>query len=224
MPDKMATRNAKLLPQERKKGEAALSEFAEYVEKQQEMRYPSYKAAISGAATRKTPATGNKTEAAEEEHHDELDAILDSLDLSDSKPRVRLRDLLLSTDDDSLRKLADILAERCAEGSGETVFEIGFEGNNESMKLTREEWDVAYKRLVDAAKQANADCQLLLTKNVGGDVEGQPTTGKDKDCSGKVMIRQVPATVENVIETRIAVVGNGTLTSGTDPAVWLVGY
>jgi hypothetical protein len=209
----MATRNAKLLPQERKKGEAALSEFAEYVEKQQEMRYPSHKAATSAAASRNAPATGGKTEAAEDEHHDELDAILDSLDLSETKPRVRLRDLLLSTDDDSLRKLADMLAERCAEGSGETVFEIGFEGNNESMKLRRGEWDVAYKRLVEAAKQANADCQLLLTKNVGGDVEGQPTTGKDKDCSGKVMIRQVPATVEHVIETRIAVVGNGKLAS-----------
>jgi hypothetical protein len=214
----------KQLPHERGKGEAALSEFAEYVEKQQEMRYPSYKAATSTGPSNSTTAAGANTGAAaqtDDEHHDELDAILDSLDLSDSGPRVRLRDLLLSTDDESLRKLADILTERFVEGSGETVFEIGFENNGESMKLTLEEWEKAYKRLLEAAKQAKADCQLLLTKNVGGEVEGQPTAGKDKDCSGKVMVRQVPATVENVIETRIAVVGNGEFGRASRNAVCL---
>lgn len=193
----MASRS-KQLPQDRRKGEAALGDFAEYVEKQQALRHPSSK-----------PATTSSAAAGDVDHHAELDDILDSLNLVDSGPRVRLRELLLSTEDSSLQQLSDLIAERLAASHGETVFEIGFENNGDSMKLSLEEWDVAYKRLVEAAKKAGADCQLLLTKNVGGELEGQPTAGKDKDCSGKAMIRHVPSTVEDVIETRIAVVGNG---------------
>lgn len=191
----MASRS-KQLPQDKRKGEAALGDFAEYVEKQQSLRYPSSKTAAS-------------TAVGDLDHHAELDDILDSLDLADSGPRVRLRELLLSTEDDSLQQLSDLVAERLTVSHGETVFEIGFENNGDSMKLSPEEWDMAYKRLVEAAKKTGADCQLLLTKNVGGDLEGQPTAGKDKDCSGKAMIRRIPSTVEDVIETRIAVVGNG---------------
>ena len=199
------TSKTKQLPQEKRKGEAALSDFAEYVEKQQSLRYPSSK---TGGPSTSAP-TSVPAAAGDIHHHAELDDILDSLGLSDSGPRVRLRGLLLSTDDDSLKQLSDLIAERLADSHGETVFEIGFENNGDSMKLSPEDWDAAYKRLADAAKKTGADCQILITKNVGGEFEGQPTTSKDKDCSGKVMIRQVPSTVEDVIETRIAVVGNG---------------
>ncbi|KAK3990151.1 GTP-binding protein 1 [Cladorrhinum sp. PSN332] len=204
----MATKPAKQLPHEKRKGEAALSDFAEYVEKQQALRFPSSKVTAAAAATAGTSAAGASAQA-DFEHHEELDDILDSLDLSDDPtPRVRLRDLLLSSADDaeSLQKLVDVVKDRLAEGHGETVFDIGFENSGDGMKLMIDEWNAAYKRLVEAAKQLRADCKLLLTKNVGGEVDGAPT--KDKDCSGKVMIRQAPATVEDVIETRIAVVGN----------------
>ncbi|EGS17818.1 GTP-binding protein 1-like protein [Thermochaetoides thermophila DSM 1495] len=193
----MTTKTNKPLPHERRKGEAALSDFAEYVEKQQALRYPGSKHTAKAAA--KNMQTGF-------DHHEELDDILNSLDLSDPVPRVRLRELLLTPDNVTLQKLSEIIKERIEEGHGETVFEIGFENNGESMKLTRDEFDVAYKRLVEAAKKVRADTQLLLTKNVGGKLDGVPT--KDGDCSGKVLIRRVPAKVEEVIETRIAVVGN----------------
>ncbi|KAK4232188.1 GTP-binding protein 1 [Podospora fimiseda] len=205
----MATKSAaKQLPHEKRKGEAALSDFAEYVEKQQALRFPSSKVTAAAAATAGTSAAGASAHA-DFEHHEELDDILDSLDLSDDPaPHVKLRDLLLASDDDaeSLGKLVEVVRDRLAEGHGETVFDIGFENNGDGMRLTVEEWDVAYKRLVGAAKQLKANCKLLLTKNVGGEVDGAPT--KDGECSGKVMIRQAPATVEDVIETRIAVVGN----------------
>lgn len=103
-----------------------------------------------------------------------------------------------------------MLQERIAEGHGEAVFELGFESNGESMALSIEQWNAAYTRLKEAAKRIRADCQTLITKNVGGDVEAPSAqSGKDSHCSGKIMIRQTPATVEDVIETRIAVVGNG---------------
>ncbi|KUJ10132.1 P-loop containing nucleoside triphosphate hydrolase protein, partial [Mollisia scopiformis] len=187
----MATKG-KQLPHERRKGESALSEFADYVEKQQALRYPS-------AAGTANPAL---------EDHAELD-ILNSLDLADTSSSVRLKELLLSNDDDMLVKLVTLLETRIEEGHGETVFEIGFENNGDSMALTKDEWDMSMKRLREAAKNVRADCQVLLTKHVGGEEEAESAaTEKDKECSGKILIRQHPATVEEVIETRIAVVGN----------------
>lgn len=195
----------------------ALSDFAEYVEKQQSIRFPSASrpagSAVAAAATGTAAGPSAAKPVDDVQHHAELDDILDSLDLSDSTPRVPLRDLLLAGDDDeaSLHKFSDLLQERLDAGHGEMLFDIGYEHNGESMGLARGDWDRAYAGLVRAAKEARADCQLLLTKNVGGEVEAQSTakgSGKDKDCTGKVLIRQVPTTVEEVIETRIAVVGN----------------
>ncbi|RDL39773.1 p-loop containing nucleoside triphosphate hydrolase [Venustampulla echinocandica] len=187
----MATKG-KQLPHERRKGESALSEFADYVEKQQALRYPS--------------TAGSSTTAVED--HDELD-ILNSLDLADTSPAVRLKELLLSQDDDTLAILVDLLELRTEEGHGETIFEIGFENNGDCMQLSKEEWEVAMNRLNQAAKRIRADCQVLLTKNVGGEAEAESAaSGKEMACSGKILIRQHPATVEDVIETRIAVVGN----------------
>ncbi|KAI9736925.1 MAG: hypothetical protein M1818_005976 [Claussenomyces sp. TS43310] len=187
----------KQLPHDRRKGESALSEFADYVEKQQALRYPSAAGSTSAATV-------------EESVHAELD-ILNSLDLVDASPPTRLKSLLLGQDDDTLNQLINILRLRIEEGHGETVFEIGSENNGNPMALTNEEWTVALSRLNEAASKERADCQVLLTKNVGGSFEAESTAEKnekDNDCSGKVLIRQHPATVEEVIETRIAVVGN----------------
>lgn len=208
----MTTKNIKSLPHEKRRGEAALSDFADYVEKQQALRYPS--------AAKSTDAKAATAAAAGTEHqHAELDELFDTLDLADAAgPGVRLKDLLLAADadndDESLKKLEDILNERITEGHGETVFELGFENNGDSMALSLEQWNAAYTRVQEAAKRIRAHCQLLITKNVGGDVEAPSAkSGKDSHCSGKIMIRQTPATVEDVIETRIAVVGNGTSAS-----------
>ncbi|KAJ0317017.1 hypothetical protein COL5a_011322 [Colletotrichum fioriniae] len=177
---------------------SALSDFAEYVEKQQALRYPSAK----------TTDISKVTEAPEHQHA-ELDELFDNLDLAEPTPSARLKDLLLGTDDDTLQKLEGVLQERIVEGHGEAVFELGFENNGESMALSIEQWNAAYTRLKEAAKRIRADCQTLITKNIGGDVEAPSAqSGKDSHCSGKIMIRQTPATVEDVIETRIAVVGN----------------
>ncbi|KAF4919093.1 GTP-binding protein 1 [Colletotrichum viniferum] len=203
----MTTKNIKSLPHEKRRGEAALSDFADYVEKQQALRYPS--------AAKTTDAKAATAAAAGTEHqHAELDELFDTLDLADAAgPGVRLKDLLLAADadndDESLKKLEDILNERITEGHGETVFELGFENNGDFMALSLEQWNAAYTRVQEAAKRIRAHCQLLITKNVGGDVEAPSAkSGKDSHCSGKIMIRQTPATVEDVIETRIAVVGN----------------
>ena len=120
-----------------------------------------------------------------------------------------------------LQKLQAIVSERIEEGFGETVFEVGFENSGESMQLGLDDWNKAYARLDEAAKGVRADCQLLLTKHVGGDKEAASTATsqeKVKHCSGKVLVRQKPQNIEDVIETRIAVVGNGTVACVPGPA------
>jgi hypothetical protein len=186
---------------DRRKGESALSDFAEYVEQQQNLRFP--------AAHPSQPAADVPKSA---DHHEELDELFDNLDLADSAPRVALKDLLLGTDQGSMAKLHDVIADRLEEGHGEAVFELGYDNNGDSMSLTLEEWNIAYDRLERAAKDVNSHCDLLLTKNVGGEKEAASTAEKptkDKSCSGKILIRRVPPRIEDVIETRIAVVGNG---------------
>ncbi|PHH91860.1 hypothetical protein CDD83_10033 [Cordyceps sp. RAO-2017] len=197
----MSNKINKAQTHEKRKGESALSDFAEYAEQQQNLRFP---------AARRAAASDTTAGAGPADHHDELDELFDNLELADTAPRIPLKDLLLGSDEDSLKGLEDAVAERVEEGMGEAVFELGYENNGDSMRFTPDQWTVAYERLVKAAKGIGADCELLLTKNVGGQVEAASTVpaGKDTACSGKVLVRRVPSKAEDAIETRIAVVGN----------------
>ena len=182
----------------------ALSEFADYVEKQQSLR--------PGRHTSVAPSdSGYSTQSAVTEEHAELD-ILDTLNLAETSTKIRLKDLLLDTGDDaevSLQQLSNLLQSRILEGHGETLFDLGQEDNGESMGLSKEQWDVALDRIRRAGRILKAECRVLMTRNVGGPVEVDTTNSKDKSSTGKLIIRQAPETIEDVIETRIAVVGNG---------------
>lgn len=175
-----------------------MSEFADYVEKQQ--------AKGKGRESSVAPSdSGYSTE------HAELD-ILDTLDLAETSNQVKLKELLLDTGEDAevtLQQLSDLLQKRMLEGHGETLFDLGQEDNGETMAFSKEQWDVAIDRIRRAAATLQADCRVLMTRNVGGAEEVETATEKDKSCTGKIMIRQAPETSEDVIETRIAVVGNG---------------
>ncbi|EGX89745.1 GTP-binding protein 1 [Cordyceps militaris CM01] len=191
----MATKALKALPHEKRKGESALSEFAEYVEQQQNIRFP----------------TAHLTSADSTEHHEELDDLFDSLDLADTSTRIYMKPLLLGADEASIAQLQNLMVERIEEGQGEAIMELGYENSGESMNLTLDEWNIAHDTLKTAAKNIDASCQLLLTINVGGEAEAASTTTaptKDKSCSGKVLLRRAPKKIEEAIETRIAVVGN----------------
>jgi hypothetical protein len=77
------------------------------------------------------------------------------------------------------------------------------------MGFSRETWEFALERLGAVCEQRKADYKILMTRNVGGDVEVGPRDAKETGVSGKTLLRQRPESVDNVIETRIAVVGNG---------------
>lgn len=183
----------------------ALSDFADYAAKQE--RGIRYGAATAGPSEPVTPATTVTTTT-----HDELDDLAEWADFGGAPAaKMPLKDMLLGPDEDaSAPPLEDMVRRRMEEGGGETVFHLGFESNADSMALSLDDWKVAYARLERAAGAAGAACRLLYTKNVGGDEEvGGEKKEKDKDCSGKVLIRRVPATADENIETRVVVVGNG---------------
>lgn len=195
------TRPERPTAQDRRRGESALSDFAEYVQKQQGKRRP---------ATDQDPAYGTATPSVVTEEHDELD-IIDQLGLADETQSIKLRHILLDTSDEadeSATLLTNYINGRLIEGHGEVLFDLGLEDNGDSMGFSRENWDFALERLKKAAAIANADCRLLMTRNVNGEVEVGPANPKDTSVSGKLIVRRKPETVDDVIETRIAVVGN----------------
>lgn len=103
------------------------------------------------------------------------------------------------------------MKERLIEGHGEALFDVGLEDNGDSMGFSKENWDFALERIGTVCEQLKADYKILMTRNVGGDgdIEVGPRDAKEKGVSGKMILRQRPEKVDDVIETRIAVVGNG---------------
>ncbi|RHZ52680.1 putative GTP binding protein (GTPBP1) [Aspergillus thermomutatus] len=192
----------KLSLEERRRGEIALSEFAEYAEKQQSHRSAQVAPSDSGYSTASV--------ARATEDHAELD-ILDQLTLSDTPKTAKLKDLLLGTGDEtegSLQLLGSILQARIDEGHGETIFDLGLEDGGDSMGFDLGQWNTALQRLREAAETLPAHCRILLTYNVGGPEESKTKNDRIKGAWGKILIRQPADTVEEMAEIRIAVVGN----------------
>lgn len=171
----------------------ALSDFADYVQKQQALRRPGQAPALN-----------------ETDENDEL-SILDQLGLTDdASTHIRLKTLLLDPAEEHTDALAEHVKGRLNEGHGEALFDVGLEDSGDSMSFSKEDWEVALKRLEAACEIIKADYKLLMTRNVGeGDLEVGPRDAKDTGASGKLILRRRPETVDDVIETRIAVVGNG---------------
>ncbi|KAJ6079036.1 hypothetical protein N7467_008789 [Penicillium canescens] len=191
----------KLNHEERRRGEVALSEFAEYAEKQQAHRsvVPPSDSGYSTASV-----------SHDLEDHAELD-ILDQLELSDAPRTAKLKELLLGTGDaieDNLQVLAGTIQSRIDEGHGETIFDLGLEDGGDSMGFDLAQWQTALQRLREAAETIPAHCRVLLTHNVGGPEESPVNTSRIQGAWGKVLVRHHPDTIEEMAELRVAVVGN----------------
>lgn len=76
------------------------------------------------------------------------------------------------------------------------------------MGFDKKDWEFALARMTEAASKEKADVKVLMTRNVGGEVEVGPLKPEDVALSGKIIVRRRPETVNDAIETRIAVVGN----------------
>ena len=174
-----------------------MSDFADYVQQQQALRKPTSKA--NGSAT------------APKHEHAELD-ILDTLDLGDDKPRVKLKYLLLDDSEakeESIKQLQAIIETRLDEGHGECLFDVGLEDNGDSQVMTEKEWEAALARISTLLEKLKADWKIMMTKNVpDSPVDVGNENKKERGCVGKLLMRRRPVEIDDTIETRIAVVGN----------------
>lgn len=111
--------------------------------------------------------------------------------------------------EDKSKQIQTIIEGRILEGHGECLFDVGLEDNGDSQALSEQEWKTAVARLQDVLKAMQADWRLLMTKNVpdsGVDVGNE--NKREPGSVGKFMIRRQPKSIDDTIETRIAVVGN----------------
>ncbi|KAG0070225.1 hypothetical protein BGZ89_001136 [Linnemannia elongata] len=157
---------------------------------------------------------------------------------------ISLKEQFLNPTDANIESLQTLLAARIREGSGETLFEIGVEEDGAPMKLSDAEYETALTTVKTAAAAVGAEVAIMYEKNAGlsagVSVVPESKDKEDKDTtitaepsiaptadvtdqstykSSYVMIRKTPKSVEELLELRVAVVGNvstllGVLTKG----------
>ncbi|KAF9426663.1 hypothetical protein BGZ94_006179 [Podila epigama] len=156
-----------------------------------------------------------------------------------------LKEQLLDPSEANLESLTTLLAARIREGSGETLFEIGVEEDGTPMELSEADYQTALSTVRSAAGAIGAEVAIMYEKSLGSsptpvvqtDAES-PTYTKTEETSSVtapdatvassdgtsfksayVMIRKKPKSAEELLEVRVAVVGNvstllGVLTKG----------
>lgn len=107
-----------------------------------------------------------------------------------------------------MQQLSDIFSTRLDENHGECLFDVGLEDNGDSQVLSEQEWEAALARIRGILEKLKADWKLLMTKNVPNSTVDVGADKKERGCVGKLMARRRPESVDDTIETRIAVVGN----------------
>ncbi|KAG0207055.1 hypothetical protein BGX28_001598 [Mortierella sp. GBA30] len=156
-----------------------------------------------------------------------------------------LKEQFLNPTESNIESLQTLLATRIREGSGETLFEIGIEEDGAPMNLIEAEYQTALSTVKSAAAAVGAEVAIMFEKNSGASTSTTSLTdNKDKDHpapvlaepstttvvaasdadqtlfkTSYVMIRKTPKSVEELLELRVAVVGNvstllGVLTKG----------
>ncbi|KAJ5893439.1 GTP-binding protein 1 [Penicillium taxi] len=183
---------------ERRRGQEALSEFADYAE--QQTHYSTIPAPNDSE---------HSTASAQEkgEDFDEINDLLGALNISEKSQAVDLKKVLLDKTEANLQILANIIQLRIDEGHGDAIFDLGLDNGGKSMGFDLAEWEIALSHLREAAETIPAHCRLLITYNVGGPEES-PAKKKLNGSCGTVLIRQVVKNMEEMAELRIAVVGN----------------
>ncbi|KAF9166465.1 hypothetical protein BGX21_000109 [Mortierella sp. AD011] len=141
-----------------------------------------------------------------------------------------LKEQFLNPTDSNIESLQTLLAGRIREGSGETLFEIGIEEDGAPMNLTDEEYQTALSTVKTAATAVGAEIAVMYeqipgalpvpapdSKAVSPPAEAEsassaaPTAEGDQAATFRrsyVMIRKIPKSVEELLEIRVAVVGN----------------
>jgi GTPase len=126
----------------------------------------------------------------------------------------------LSSQEQDILVLKDFLSTRIKEGGGETLFELGIEGKRRDadtkslithfiypiddgtpMKLTKDDYDRCLQTSLRVAKELGLDCACINK------------TSRSDIYSGHLMFRTTATSVEDMLEIRVAVMGNVVITS-----------
>ncbi|KAJ1723120.1 hypothetical protein LPJ53_002525 [Coemansia erecta] len=135
-----------------------------------------------------------------------------------------LKQRLVEATDDDIEHLAKIFDERIVEGQGETIIEIGGEDSEFPMDLNDADVAAISETLERVVKHASvtAFVSLLYDTHAKADADSQKTTyardissaaadGANKEPTGRsvhYLMRRTPKSVEEMLEVRVAVVGN----------------
>ncbi|KAF9100957.1 hypothetical protein BGX27_000168 [Mortierella sp. AM989] len=135
-----------------------------------------------------------------------------------------LKEQFLNPTESNIESLQTLLTARIREGSGETLFEIGVEEDGASMNLTDVEYQTALSTVRTAATAVGAEVAVMHEQIPGSpvpatDIAAVPTTTDSASTPvtesdhatfrrSYVMIRKIPKSVEELLELRVAVVGN----------------
>ncbi|CEG77211.1 hypothetical protein RMATCC62417_12003 [Rhizopus microsporus] len=101
--------------------------------------------------------------------------------------------------------LKDIISTRMQHGKGETLFEIGVEDDGAPMNLTIDEYDKCIKTLTALAESLDADL-ANIDELIQLDINKATESNAQK--VSHFMLRKRPKSVQDVLEVRVAVVGN----------------
>ncbi|SAM05851.1 hypothetical protein [Absidia glauca] len=107
-----------------------------------------------------------------------------------------LKTRLLSSQEQDILVLKDFLSMRIKEGGGETLFELGIEDDGTPMKLTKNDYDRCLQTILRVANELGVDCACINK------------TSRSDTYSGHLMFRIIPTSVEDMLEIRVAVMGN----------------
>ncbi|KAJ3286361.1 Short integuments 2, mitochondrial [Borealophlyctis nickersoniae] len=148
-------------------------------------------------------------------------------DLPAGDEKVSVRQTYLEPTADQMARLVEHLSERLQEGQGEMIFELGVEEDGSLMEFTSDEYSTALSTIRKGADKLNADVTVLherhtptLVTTGQGSIEDLAVSNNDNTDSvssqqaqtpytyAHLLIRRRAGPVEDLMELRIAVVGN----------------
>ncbi|KAI9495855.1 P-loop containing nucleoside triphosphate hydrolase protein [Zychaea mexicana] len=111
-----------------------------------------------------------------------------------------LKEKLIHATSDDIQALEHLMSTRLDEGRGETLFEIGVEDDGEKMTLTDDEYQQALITVGKIVEKLDADFSTVEERGKHNQ--------QQQGILATLMIRRRLKTVEDLLEIRIAVVGN----------------
>ncbi|KAK9478738.1 P-loop containing nucleoside triphosphate hydrolase protein [Lipomyces japonicus] len=204
----------------------SLNEFAEYVHQRYTIRHPGPSLPSSTASHGRTTSSTDKKLFADSElsFQSELDALA-SLTINDNQNqangasatsplqqhRPSFRDSLVQASNSEYLKI--IIEKLLQDGKGECVISLEHDLEDASVQLhlTQQEYVTALQSLRTVCDSNNLHCQVTELYSASFSSDQEDATKKEshvKYKTGQILVREVDVDVSELLEIRVAVVGN----------------